>query len=88
MSFTIEFPLDTERKIQAEAAKLDIMPEEYLRRVVEGALPAKPVMTAASELVAQWRAAGLVGAWAGRDIRDSVAYAQALRKSAESRPVS
>jgi hypothetical protein len=87
MSFSVEFPLETERRVLVEAGRLNLAPEEYVRRVVERALPIRPLPTTGADLIAQWRRAGVIGAWAERGISDSVAYAQSLRRSAQARPV-
>lgn len=83
MSFTIDLPPDTIKRIEIEAKKRELPVESYLIRIIEEAVnPSKP--TNGRELVAYWRSLGVVGDWADReDIQDSSQFACELREQAQ-----
>lgn len=89
MTITLELPAELEARLEEEAAKRKKHIEEYALALIEGGLPPPPPMPelkTGADVVAFWKANGLIGDWADReDIGDSVEYARNLRKQAETR---
>jgi hypothetical protein len=92
MAVTIKLTPDAEAALRREAARRGMGAAEFARTLLEeqlereqrSAVPRAPATGA--DVVAYWRAEGVLGAWADRtDITDSVSYARALRRRAETR---
>ena len=88
MTLTLDLSPDLEERLSQRAALAGIplprLATEILEEATRSGGQEKP-MTGA-ELVAQWEATGVFGAWAGRtDIVDSAEYARTLRHAAEHR---
>ena len=85
MIYTLQLPPDTQVRAQAQADAEGVAVEDYLLSLIEEALPA-PKPRSGAELVALLEKEGILGMWANRtDIGDSVEYARALRREAETR---
>ncbi len=85
MIYTLQLPPDTQVRAQAQADAEGVAVEDYLLSLIEEALPA-PKPRGGAELVALLKKEGILGMWANRtDIGDSVEYARALRREAETR---
>jgi len=85
MIYTLQLPPDTQVRAQAQADAEGVAVEDYLLSLIEEALPA-PKPRSGAELVALLKKEGILGMWANRtDIGDSVEYARALRREAETR---
>jgi hypothetical protein len=83
MTLVLELPQELERELTAQANALRLPLEEYAVRVLAGAGPPAPKLTSGADLVAYWRAEGLVGARS--DIADAAGHARAVRNEAERR---
>jgi len=87
MTITLNIPPEAEAKLQQKALLRGLTLSELMEQLAVAAAdeePRKP--TNGAELVAQWEADGVYGAWADReDIGDSVEYARSLRERAQQR---
>ena len=92
MALTIELGPDAEAALRRAAARRGMVAADLARALLEEQLGREQqntesrAPTTGAELVAYWRAEGVVGAWAARtDITDSATYARDLRRRAETR---
>jgi hypothetical protein len=92
MALTIELRPDAEAALRRAAARRGMVAADLARALLEEQLEREQqssesrAPTTGAELVAYWRAEGVVGAWAGRtDITDSATHARELRRRAETR---
>ncbi len=89
MTITLELPPVMSARLEEEAAKREKPVEEYALSLLERFMPSPapmPELKTGADVVAFWRANGLIGDWADReDIGDSLEYARSLRRQAETR---
>lgn len=89
MTMTLELPPELEARVADEAARRETPLREYALSLIEEGLPAPdpmPELKTGADVVAYWKANGLIGDWADReDIGDSLEYARELRRQAETR---
>jgi len=87
MTITLNIPPETEAKLQQKALLRGVTLSELMEQLAVSAADEEPRRpTTGAELVAQWEAEGVYGAWADRDdIGDGVEYAQSLRQRAQQR---
>ncbi len=89
MTITLNVPTEIEVRLEQEAARREQPVEDYALSLIEHNLPEAPSMPelkTGADVVAYWKANGLIGDWAEReDIGDSVEYARELRRQAETR---
>ncbi len=91
MTFAIRLTPDREETLRRVAARRGIGAVDAARVLLEERLDEEQGAAAyppgnGAELVAYWRAAGVIGTWADRtDITDSAGYARELRRRAEAR---
>ena len=87
MTITMNIPPEAEAKLQQKALLRGVTLPELIEQLAIAAAdeePRKP--TNGEELVAQWEADGVYGAWADReDIGDGIEFAQVLRQRAQQR---
>jgi hypothetical protein len=83
MTLVLDLPAELERDLAARAAELQLPLAEYAVRVLAGAGVASPELTTGAELVAYWRAEGLIGT--KPEIADAPEHARTLRRDAERR---
>jgi hypothetical protein len=83
MSLLIELPPDLERDLAGRAAELHLPLAEYAMRVLAGAGITSPKLATGAELVAYWKAEGLIGT--KPEIADAPEHARMLRREAERR---
>ena len=84
MSITIDLPVELERELEAEAARLGIAVAEYASRLIADTRPANGRQyLSGADLVAFWEREGVIGS--RPDIEDSAAYARQIRGAAERR---
>lgn len=83
MTLVLELPPELEKDLAARAAELRLALPEYAIRVLAGAGAAAPKVVSGAELVAFWKAEGLVGT--KPEIADAAGHARALRQEAERR---
>ena len=89
MTITLHIPTELETRLEEEAARCEQPVEDYALSLIEHNLP-EPLtvheLKTGADVVAYWKANGLIGDWAERkDISDSAEYARALRRQAETR---
>ena len=83
MARTVDLPDDLADALTGEAARLGMSLPDYAVLLLSTARPAAAAVANGADLVAYWRAEGLVG---GRpEIADSRAEARRLREQAERR---
>lgn len=83
MAVTLDLRPELEARLQQRAAESDLSIEDFLTQAVEDLAPAP---SSGAELLAYWKAHGVLGAWANReDISDSITFARELRREAEAR---
>ena len=89
MVLTLDLSPQAEERLQRRAALEGIALPDLAAGILETASLSEPDAVkprTGAELVAQWAADGVIGAWAGRsDITDSQSYARDLRAQAERR---
>ena len=89
MTITLDLPPEVEAHLEREAAKQSSPVEDYALSLIKKSLPLPdqmPELKTGADVVAFWKANGLIGDWANReDISDSLEYARELRRQAESR---
>lgn len=83
MTLVLELPAELERELAAQAQALHLPLEEYAVRVLAGAGVHAPKLTTGADVVAYWKAEGLVGT--RPDIADPAGHARAVRREAERR---
>jgi hypothetical protein len=83
MPLTVELPDDLAAALTDEAARLGLSLPEYAARLLAAARPAAHPPKTGRDLVAYWRAEGLIGT--RPDITDSPAHARQLREEAQRR---
>lgn len=83
MTLVLELPSELERDLSARAAELQLPLAEYVVRVLAGAGASSPKVGSGAELLAYWKAEGLVGT--KPQIPDAAEHARALRHDAERR---
>ena len=89
MTITLELPPVMSERLKEEAARREKPVEEYALSLLEHSMPPPapmPKLKTGADVVAFWRANGLIGDWADReDIGDSLDYSRNLRRQAEIR---
>ncbi len=83
MTLKLKLPQELEEELSTEASKLGLPLPEYALRVLSTRRPPAATPKTGAELVAYWRAEGLIGT--RPEIGDSLEHARALRRSAEKR---
>ncbi|HWE95314.1 MAG TPA: hypothetical protein VG269_15210 [Tepidisphaeraceae bacterium] len=83
MTLVLELPPELERELTSQAEALRLPLEEYAVRVLAGARVPAPNLASGADLVAYWRAEGLVGIRS--EIADAAGHARAIRGEAERR---
>ena len=83
MPQTVELPDDLADALTHEASRLGVSLPEYAVRLLTSARPSVASVRSGADLVAFWRAEGLVGS--RPDIADSQAEARRLREQAQRR---
>lgn len=83
MGLTIELPPDLANALAVEAARLGLSLPDYAVHLLASARPATAPIRNGADLVAYWRAEGVIGT--RTDISDSQAHARALREQAQRR---
>ena len=81
MPQTFELPDDLADALTDEASRLGLSMPDYAIRLLSTARPSPDVVRSGADLVAFWRAEGLVGS--RPDITDSQAHARHLRDQAQ-----
>ena len=86
MTIMLDLPTELEARLEAKALKRDKPFEQYVLSLIEDSLPAlspMPELKTGADVVAFWKANGLIGDWAEReDIGDNLEYARELRRNA------
>jgi hypothetical protein len=89
MTITLHVPIEIEARLEEEAARREQPVEDYALSLIERNLPSPapmPELKTGADVVAYWKANGLIGDWANReDVGDSLEYARELRRQAETR---
>jgi hypothetical protein len=89
MTIMLNVPMELETRLEEEAARREQPVEDYALSLIERNLPPPdqmPELKTGADVVAYWKANGLIGDWADReDIGDSVESARELRRQAETR---
>ena len=83
MTVHIQVSDELETQLRAEAESKGLSIEELASRLLEASARKGPVAKSGAELVAKWRADGLIGY--RTDIPDSNAHSRAIRERAEKR---
>jgi hypothetical protein len=83
MPQTVELPDDLADALPDEASRLGLSLPDYAVRLLTSALPSATSVRSGADLVAFWRAEGLVGS--RPEIADSQARARQLREQAQRR---
>lgn len=83
MPQTVELPDDLADALADEAARLGLSLPDYAVRLLTSARPGAAPVRSGAELVAFWRAEGLVGS--RPEVADSQAHARQLREQAQRR---
>ncbi len=83
MPQTVELPDDLADALAGEASRLGMSLPDYAVRLLVAARPSTASVRSGADLVAFWRAEGLVGSRA--EIADSQAHARMLREQAQRR---
>lgn len=83
MILTLELPPDLERLLREEAARQGLTLPEYALRVLAASIESGKQLVTGSDLVDFWQQEQLLGS--RQDIEDTEAFAQTLRRQAESR---
>jgi len=83
MTLVLELPPELERNLSARAEELQLPLAEYPVRVLAWAGAPRPKVGSGAELLAYWKAHGLVGT--KPQIADAAEHARALRHDAERR---
>ncbi len=81
MGLTLELPQDLADALADEAARLGLSLPEYAVRLLASARPSPTQVRSGSDLVAYWRAEGVIGR--RPDISDSQAHARTVREQAQ-----
>jgi hypothetical protein len=84
MSITLNFSPEMENELTAEATRLGLPLDEYIRRILCMRRVIGPAPRTGAELVAYWSSEGVIGSRS--DLGDSQQHARALRQRAEKRP--
>ncbi len=89
MTITLHVPTEIKTRLEEEAARCEQPVEDYALSLIERNLPELsplPELKTGADVVAYWKANGLIGDWADRaDIADSAEYARELRRQSETR---
>lgn len=83
MPLTVELPDDLADALTEEASRLGMSLPDYALRLLASARPSAATIHSGADLVAFWRAEGLVGS--RPDIADSQTEARRLREQAQRR---
>lgn len=83
MPLTLELPPELENELSVEALRLGLSLPDYALQILAGGRIPGPRPRTGAELVAYWRAEGLIGT--RPDITDSLEHARELRQGAERR---
>lgn len=83
MSLSLELPDDLTAVLASEATRLGLSLPDYAAHLLASASPKPAHVRSGADLVAYWRAEGVVGSRA--EIVDSQAHARSLREQAERR---
>lgn len=83
MPRTVELPDDLADALTDEASRLGLSLPDYAVRLLTSVRPAATAVRSGADLVAFWRAEGLVGS--RPEITDSQAHARQLREQAQRR---
>ena len=86
MTLTLDLPKELVQELSVEADRLGLSLPEYALRILSAAQSREAPPKTGADLVAYWRAEGLVGT--RPEISDSQAYAREIRRAAEKRKLS
>jgi hypothetical protein len=84
MGLLLELPDELAAALATEATRLGLSLPDYAAHLLASASLRPSQVQSGADLVAYWRAEGVVGARA--DIEDSQTHARSLRRQAERRP--
>jgi hypothetical protein len=83
MSLVLDLPVELEKELAADAARLGLPLTEYVLRLLAGGRPPSPAPHTGAELLAYWQSESLIGTRS--DIADGPAHARAIREEAQRR---
>lgn len=83
MGLTIDLPPELAEALSGEAARLGLSLPDYAVRLLASARPPAAPVRSGADLVARWRADGVIGL--RPDIADGPSHARALRERTERR---
>jgi hypothetical protein len=83
MTVSLDLPQKLIDTLSDEAARRGLSLSEYALQILSAGRDRIPALTTGADLVAYWRAEGLVGTWP--EIPDSQDFAREIRRAAERR---
>lgn len=83
MGLTLDLPAELAADLTDEAARQGLSLQDYALRLLATARPATTTVLTGADLVAYWKAEGVIGN--RTDIADSQAHARAIREKAQTR---